>query len=89
LIAGLEDRLATEKQKSQLALELSDARKLQAESYKTAAGSASEAIAAKDKIIENKDKEIEILKKKKPSLIKRLGDVMIGVTLGGILLRAM
>lgn len=85
LITALNDRLSTEKEKSALALELAEARKREAEAQRIAAGSAVEAIAAKDKIIANKDEQIEILKKKKPSILKRIGDVMLGVAAASLI----
>lgn len=81
----ISDRLEAEKQKTTLLAELAASRTKEAESYKAAADSAKEAIAAKDQIIANKDKEVELLKKKKPSVLSIVRNVMIGVGIGMVL----
>ncbi len=92
LVAALEsqlslinDRILLEKQRADLLSELAASRGRENESLKKAIDSAKEAIAAKDQIIANKDKEIELLLKKKPSLLARIRDIAIGVSLGLIL----
>lgn len=81
----LRERLQLEKEKAVLALELADSRKKEAEAYKTSNESLKEALAAKDAQIANLQKEVEILKKKKLTILKILKAVGAGVAIGLIL----
>lgn len=84
-ISLLKERLILEQEKSKLALEIADARKSQAEALSRANESLLIAISAKDLQIQNLEKEVEMLKKKKPSLVKRILDIAAGIGIGILL----
>jgi multidrug resistance efflux pump len=81
----LQERLQLEKEKFDLVRQVSDARANQAASLSEANTALKEAIAAKESIIANKDKEIEILKKKKTSVLTIIKTVGVGIGIGLIL----
>lgn len=81
----LKERVELEKEKAALMREIADARSRQAESLTEANKALRDALAAKEKVIENKDKEIEILRKKKPSVLKIIRTVAVGVAIGALL----
>lgn len=81
----LNDRLALEKEKSDLTLRLAESETRRADALSEANGALKEAIAAKDEVIKNQSKEISILKNKKPSLIKQILTIAAGVGIGAIL----
>ena len=84
-ISLLKERIVLEQEKSKLALDIAQARKAEAEGYKAAHESLLPAIAAKDAQIQNLEKEVELLKKKKPSVFKRILDVAAGIGIGILL----
>lgn len=81
----LQDRLQLEKDRFDLQRQIADSAKREAEALTEANKALREAIAAQDRVIENNQKQIEILKNKKPSLMKRILDVAAGVGIGLIL----
>lgn len=81
----LEARLETEKRIADLALQLAESRRLETMALRQAADAREETIAALAARIEAQEKMIADLKKRKTSVWKRLGDVMIGVAAGAIL----
>lgn len=81
----LQDRLQLEKDRFDLQRQISESAVRQSEAMTEANKALRDAITAKDSIIENNNKQIEILKNKKPSLMKRILDVAAGVGIGLIL----
>lgn len=81
----LKERIELEKERMELHRQIAESRTKQAESLTEANNALKEALSAKDKVIENKDKEIEVLKKKKPSLLKTIQTIAVGVGIGLIL----
>lgn len=68
-----------------LLTELNETRKSETEALRTALAAKNEALTAKDAVITSQDKLIEILKRKKSSPWKRIGDVLIGAAIFAIL----
>lgn len=81
----LRERVRLEQEKSQLALEIADARLREAGALREANTALRDSIAAKNTNIANLEKEVEILKKKKPSLFRRILAVAAGIGIGIIL----
>ncbi len=78
---ALKKRLETEKQATALLRELSDTRKSENGALTEALSAKNQTIAAKDAIIESQDKLIAVLKQKKVSPWRRLGDILIGAAI--------
>ncbi len=74
----LGERLETERRTTVLLTELSETRKSEVEALRGTVAAKNETIAAKDAVIASQDKLIETLKRKKTSIWRRLGDVLIG-----------
>ncbi len=74
----LKERLVTEKRISTLFAELSVSQKSEAEALRAAIAAKNETITAKNSVIAAQDKLAATLKSKRPSLWRRLGDVLIG-----------
>ena len=74
----LTERLETEKRTTALLTELNETRKSESEALRITVAAKNETIAAKDAVIASQDKLIETLKRKKASIWRRLGDVLIG-----------
>lgn len=92
LIAALETengalraRLEAEKNVTSLLTELNETRRNETESLRSAIKAKDEVVAAKTEIITLQEKQIAELKKRRTSPLKRLGDVLIGVAVGGLL----
>jgi hypothetical protein len=83
--AAVKTRLGTEKQTTALLIELNETRKSETDSLRSTIAAKNEAIAAKDAVITSQDRLIEVLKKKKASPWKRLGDVLIGAAIFALL----
>lgn len=75
----LTERLETEKRTTALLTELNETRKNEGDALRLAVAAKNETIVAKDDVIASQDKLIESLKRKKTSLWRCLGDVLIGV----------
>lgn len=72
------ERLETEKRTTALHDELNKTRKSENDALRSTVAAKNETIAAKDTVISSQDKLIEALKRKKPSVWRRLVDVLIG-----------
>jgi chromosome segregation ATPase len=72
------ERLATERQANALLTELAAARKSENDTLRTAIEAKNETIAAKDGVIAAQEKLNASLKAKRPSLLRRIGDVLAG-----------
>jgi hypothetical protein len=81
----LKNRLEAEKQIAGLALELAESRRLETEALRRTADAKDEAIAALRERIALQEKMIAGLGRRKTSIWRRLGDVMIGIAAGAIL----
>jgi chromosome segregation ATPase len=81
----LRERLELEKEKAALLGQIAESAKRESESLREANNALREALAAKDEQIKNDQKQIEILKNKKPAVLKRILDVAAGVGIGLIL----
>lgn len=84
-LKAISDRLETEKQKSQLLVELAASRQNEANALFSANKSLTEALNTKNEALNAKDKEITILKKRKPSLLKTIQLIAAGVGIALIL----
>jgi chromosome segregation ATPase len=72
------ERLATERQANALLTELAAARKSENDTLRTAIEAKNETIAAKDGVIAAQERLNASLKAKRPSLLRRIGDVLAG-----------
>ena len=81
----LNDRLDLEKEKSAFLRDLADSRKNESDLLISANNALKEAIALKESVISNQSKEVEILKKKKTSVLTIIKAVAVGVSIGMIL----
>lgn len=82
----LKDRLETETRTVAILTELNASRKAEGEALRTAIAAKTETLAAKDEVIASQQKLIDSLKQRKSSPWKRLGDVLIGVAAGALIL---
>lgn len=82
---SLKSRLDTEKRTNALMAELNETRKNETDALRAALAAKNETIAAKVASIASQDKLIEVLKKKKSSPWRRLGDILIGAAVFAIL----
>jgi len=76
--ASLRSRLETEKRLTATLGELNETRKSETESLRIAITAKNETLAARDAVIERQDKLIGTLKAKRPSIWRRVGDILIG-----------
>lgn len=83
--ALLKDRLETEGRSTSLLTELNETRRAEGDALRNVVAAKNETIFAKDAVIANQEKLIELLKAKKSSPWKRLGDVLIGVAAGALI----
>lgn len=74
----LADRLETEKRTTALLAELNETRKSENDALRSTVAAKNETIAAKDAVIASQDKLVEALNRKKTSIWRRLGDVLLG-----------
>lgn len=81
----LNDRLALEKEKSDLIRQIAQSETRRADSLSEANSALREALSAKDEVIKNQSKEITILKNKKPSVFKQILTIAAGVGIGMVL----
>lgn len=81
----LGERLETERRTSALLTELNETRMSESQALRTTIAAKNETVAAKDAVIASQDKLIETLKRKKTSIWRRLGDVLIGAAAIAIL----
>ncbi len=82
---SLTDRLETEKRTTHLLDELIQTRIDETQALRSALAAKNEAIAAKDLVIAGQDKLIALLKQKRTSPWRRIGDILAGVALGALL----
>lgn len=92
LVAALEkensvlgERLETEKRTSAMLMETNNTRKSETDALRAAVDANKETIAAKDAVIASQDKLTAELKRRKPSPLGRLGDILIGAAAAMIL----
>ena len=83
--AALRERLATASQTESVLTELNNAREKENTALNAVIAAKNETIAAKDAALAKQDELIAALKKRKTSLWKRIGDVLIGVAVAAIL----
>ncbi len=83
--AALRSRLETEKQLTRMLIELNETRRSEANALRSAVEAKNETIAAKDAAIAAQDKLIAALRNKKPSPLRRLGDILIGAAVVAVL----
>ncbi len=83
--AALKMRLDTERSANAILLELNEARKSESDALRETVKAKNETIAAKDSAIAAQDKLIDELKTKRPSILKRIGDIALGAALGAVL----
>ncbi len=82
---AVKERFETEKRATSILTELNDTRKSEADALRITVAAKNETITAKDAVIASQDKLINVLKAKKPSPWRRLGDVLIGAAVFAIL----
>lgn len=83
----LRDRLVTEQQLTATLTELNTTRKSENEALRTAIAAKDETILAKNSAIDSQANLIDSLKRKKPSFLGRIGDVLAGAAAALILVR--
>lgn len=83
--AGLKTSLETAHQLTTTLTELNNTRKSEGEALRTAIQAKNEALAAKDALLASQDKLIAELKRKRPSVWRRLGDILLGAGVIAIL----
>lgn len=74
----LNERLATEQRTTVVLTELNETRKSESEALRATIAAKNETISAKDAVIASQDKLVDTLRRKKTSIWRRLGDVLIG-----------
>lgn len=78
---ALNDRLETEKLTTAILTELNVTRKSEGDALRTAIDAKNDTIAAKDAVIAAQDQLVASLKAKRPSPLRRIGDVLIGAAI--------
>lgn len=78
----LSERLETEKRATAVLTELNDTRRAETTALRGVIEAKNQTIAAKDAVIAKQDQLVGELKKKKPSLLKRIGTIALGVAIG-------
>jgi len=81
----LRERLNTEKGTSELLTELNKTRAAETDALRTAIAAKNDALAAKDAVTEKQSELIVVLKQKRSSPWRRIGDVLIGAAAALIL----
>jgi septal ring factor EnvC (AmiA/AmiB activator) len=81
----LRERLETEKRTTHLLTELSDARKAETDALRTALTARGKETDAKDAVIADQAQLIAVLKQKRSSPWRRIGDILIGAAAALIL----
>lgn len=82
---ALTERIETYRRTETLLTELNASRRSENDALRTAVSAKNETIAAKDAALARQAELITELKKRKTSLLKRIGDIMIGVAVSSIL----
>jgi len=82
---ALNERLEMEKRTTGILNELNDTRRSESDALRAAISAKNETIAAKDAVIAAQDKLAASLKAKKPSPLRRIGDVLIGAAIIAVL----
>ena len=82
---ALTERIETYRRTETLLTELNTSRRSENEALRTAVSAKNETIAAKDAALARQAELITELKKRKTSLLKRIGDIMIGVAVSSVL----
>lgn len=82
---ALRERLGTEKQTTSILAELNETRKSEGDALRSALAAKDETIKTKDAVIAAQDKLVAALKVKKPSPLKRIGDILIGAAIFAVL----
>lgn len=77
-------RLDTERKSTALLTELAVTRKSESDALRTAIDAKNETIAAKDNVIAEQDKLNASLRAKRPSLLRRIGDILAGAAIVAI-----
>ncbi|MBV9215921.1 MAG: hypothetical protein JO053_07060 [Acidobacteria bacterium] len=80
--SGLKTSVETERRLNAVLIELNATRKSESDALRNALSAKNEALAAKELVIASQDKLIAELKRKKSSVWRRLGDVLVGAGLG-------
>jgi hypothetical protein len=83
--AALRERLETAARTEAILTELKETREKENTALQTAIAAKNETIAAKDAALRKQDEMITELKRRKGSVWKRVGDVLIGVAVSAIL----
>lgn len=78
------ERLDTERKSTALLTELAVTRKSESDALRTAIDAKNETIAAKDNVIAEQDKLNASLRAKRPSLLRRIGDILAGAAIVAI-----
>lgn len=76
--SAIRTRLETEKRASQILTELNETRTSEAEALRATVNAKNNALVAKDEVITSQQKLIDELRRKRPSLWRRIGDILIG-----------
>lgn len=74
-------RLETERAANTLLTELATTRKSENEALRQTVAAKNETIAAKDSVIASQEKLVATLKARRPSLLRRIGDVLAGAAI--------
>ena len=83
--ASLRERLETAAATEAVLIELKETREKENYALHTAIGAKNETIAAKDASIKKQDEMISELRRRKSSVWKRVGDILIGVAISSVL----
>ena len=81
----LKKRLETANETTAIYAELNETRRAEANALRETIKAKNETIAAQTKLIGSHERLAEKLKKKKPSLIQRIGDVLLGAAIFAVL----
>lgn len=82
---AVNERLETEKRTTTILNELNETLRNESDALRTAITAKDETIKAKDAVIAAQDKVVAALKAKKPSPLRRIGDILIGAAVFAIL----
>jgi hypothetical protein len=83
--AALRSRLEIERSANAILTELNKTRQNETESLRAALAAKNETIAAKEAVITAQERSIELLRTRKTSIWKRIGDIAIGAAIGATL----
>jgi hypothetical protein len=85
--AALRSRLETGERMNEVLTELNAARRDETQALRTALAAKDETVRAKDAALAAQDKLIAELKARRPSMLRRVGEIAIGAVAGAVLLR--